>query len=179
MTTTPTTEAEAVAALSCSKDIVFFTKLAAELRLAELTKPPPILYQDNAAAISFFKSKSDTRRTRHLDIGHHYVRDLLSAGLVDIRSCPTEFMTADILTKPLGPRLHSASMLGELCAAPAVAVPAGAAVFAVPAVPAVPAAVRRRRRRRRRRLKTSNPAVRRCLKTSDPAAQSGGVGVRR
>ena len=32
---------------------------------------------------------------------YHYVREALSNGVIDLAYCPTEQMTADILTKPV------------------------------------------------------------------------------
>ena len=40
-------------------------------------------------------------RTKHIDIKFHYVREVLQEGVIELVYCPTNSMTADILTKPL------------------------------------------------------------------------------
>ena len=37
-------------------------------------------------------------RTKHIDIKYHYVREALTNGVIDLVYCPTQQMTADILT---------------------------------------------------------------------------------
>ena len=43
-----------------------------------------------------------TRRSKYIDIRYHVVRDAVTTGLIELRSCPTEEMIADMLTKNLG-----------------------------------------------------------------------------
>ena len=40
-------------------------------------------------------------RTKHIDIKFHNVREALEDGIIDLTYCPTEQMTADMLTKPI------------------------------------------------------------------------------
>ena len=42
-----------------------------------------------------------SKRTKHIDIWHHFIRDHLKKGDISLEWVPTEDMTADILTKPL------------------------------------------------------------------------------
>ncbi|RWS06056.1 Copia protein-like protein, partial [Dinothrombium tinctorium] len=43
----------------------------------------------------------------HIDIRHHFIREKVDSGLVEIEYMPSEEMIADILTKPLpGPRFQ-------------------------------------------------------------------------
>ncbi len=60
----------------------------------------PILV-DNQGAIKVAKNDSSSTRTIHIDIQYHFVRDSLSKKLFKIDYCPTNGMTADLLTKPL------------------------------------------------------------------------------
>jgi len=64
-----------------------------------------ILHQDNTSSIRLEKNgkASSTKRTRHIDIRYSFVTDRLKASgsRLDIQHCPTEEMSADILTKPL------------------------------------------------------------------------------
>ena len=41
------------------------------------------------------------KRTKHIDIRHHFVREAVEDGTISITYCPSEEMVADILTKGL------------------------------------------------------------------------------
>ena len=41
------------------------------------------------------------RRAKHIDIKHHFVRERVSDGSIELKYCPTNEMVADILTKGL------------------------------------------------------------------------------
>lgn len=41
-------------------------------------------------------------RTKHIDIRHHFVRELVADKVIMIKYCPTVNMRADILTKMFG-----------------------------------------------------------------------------
>ena len=60
----------------------------------------PVFY-DNQAAKAIAELDVDTKRSRHIDIRWHYVRELCQAGVVKVLWCPTAEMLADLLTKPL------------------------------------------------------------------------------
>jgi hypothetical protein len=64
---------------------------------------PTIIYEDNQSAINLAVAPHITRKSRHIHIRHHFIRDLVAKGIVQIVHLPTHLMTADILTKPLGP----------------------------------------------------------------------------
>lgn len=40
-----------------------------------------------------------TRRHKHIDIRFHAIKQLKQECIIDFKYCPTEFMTADTLTK--------------------------------------------------------------------------------
>ena len=41
------------------------------------------------------------KRTKHIDIKHHFIREAIHAGTILLEYCQTNQMIADILTKPL------------------------------------------------------------------------------
>jgi len=60
------------------------------------------LMQDNKSTICLAKNgKSNSDRTRHIDIRYYFVHQYLEDGTMTIEYCPTLDMIADILTKPL------------------------------------------------------------------------------
>ena len=53
-------------------------------------------------------SKEDTcyTRTKHIDIGHHFIRDSVKVGDIELQYCATNDMVADVLTKALARDKH-------------------------------------------------------------------------
>jgi hypothetical protein len=64
---------------------------------------PCILYCDNQAARTMAKAQFSGSKTRHIKINHHYIRELIDIGEIDVVYCPTGDMVADIMTKALPP----------------------------------------------------------------------------
>lgn len=58
------------------------------------------IYGDNRGAIDLSKNPVSRQRSKHIDIRHHFLREILVNGKIDIVYCPTEEMVADIFTKP-------------------------------------------------------------------------------
>ena len=61
----------------------------------------PIAYVDNQSAISIARDRTSSKRSKHMDIRYHYIRELIEEGLVDIKYVETKNMLADSLTKTL------------------------------------------------------------------------------
>jgi hypothetical protein len=97
------TEAEYIGMYEASKIIMWLRQL-----LTELGYPPPhptILYEDNKSAIHIVENGNDKGRTKHMDVRCHLIRDLVTSGVTKVQYMPTESMVADILTKPLDPKI--------------------------------------------------------------------------
>jgi len=60
----------------------------------------PIFY-DNTSAINIFKNPCQHKRTKHIDVCHHFLRDNVEKGLVLKNFCATNDQIADIFTKAL------------------------------------------------------------------------------
>jgi hypothetical protein len=97
--TLSTAEAEYVAATHAAKEAVWLRRLKGEL-LSPLVNPT-MIYCDNQAALKLATDDNYRARTKHIDICYHYIRQVISAGEIAITYCPTDDMTADILTKAL------------------------------------------------------------------------------
>lgn len=52
-------------------------------------------------------------RTKHIDVRHHFVREVLKDGIIKIEYIPTTKMAADILTKGL-PKQKYYSCINDL-----------------------------------------------------------------
>ena len=57
-----------------------------------------IIYEDNLGAIYLVKNQQVSARTKHIDIRHHYLRDL-QGDRIDIRFVRSEDNASDIMTK--------------------------------------------------------------------------------
>ena len=58
--------------------------------------------EDNEGAINMATNHFSTRRTRHVDVKHHIVRDTVEGGVVQIHYVKSGEQHADLLTKALG-----------------------------------------------------------------------------
>jgi hypothetical protein len=59
------------------------------------------VYEDNQGAIALAKNPEFHKRTKHIDIRYHFVREKVEDGQVCLQYCPTQDMLADIMTKPI------------------------------------------------------------------------------
>jgi hypothetical protein len=59
------------------------------------------LYCDNKSAIAMSKNLVYHNRTRHIAIEHHFIREAIEEGEVELKFCKTEEQVADIFTKEL------------------------------------------------------------------------------
>ena len=101
--TLSTAEAETVAATDASKDAVWISKL-----ISEMDKEPTsvTLYTDNQPCIQIAKRLGAQSRTKHIDVRHLFIQELVSEKKITISYCPTRYMKADILTKALQKSKH-------------------------------------------------------------------------
>ena len=111
-----------VATSSCESEYMALfeaTKEALNLRqlFSELTKKPPQtvkIYADNQGSIALAKHPSFHKRTKHINMRFHAVRDYVANNSVYITYIPSKDNTADMFTKPLaGVKLnHFSSIRG-------------------------------------------------------------------
>ena len=62
---------------------------------------PTVIYEDNQSTISMTKNPTFHRRTKHIGIKYHFVREQVKNEFIKIMYCPSEEMIADIFTKGL------------------------------------------------------------------------------
>ena len=60
-----------------------------------------IVNEDNQGAIIMANNKFSSKRTRHIDVKHHAIRDAVEEGKVKVEYVVTEEQHADVLTKAL------------------------------------------------------------------------------
>ena len=99
LVTLSTAEAEYVAATHAAKECIWLRRLTGEI-LPPVTEPTT-LHCDNQAALKLAQDDNYHARTKHIDQRYHFIRDVVKRGHVELEYCPTDDMTADILTKAL------------------------------------------------------------------------------
>lgn len=95
------TEAEYMALTEAAKETVYLRNLLEEMCYMEHQYKPITVYCDNQGAQKLMRNPMYHSRTKHIDIRHHYVRDVFQSGKLDVSYIPTERMIADVLTKSL------------------------------------------------------------------------------
>jgi hypothetical protein len=70
------------------------------------TKLMAIIYEDNLGAIYLTRNQQVSARTKHIDIRHHYMRDLLGEKRMDVRFLKSGNNSSDICTKNTPRDIH-------------------------------------------------------------------------
>lgn len=97
-----TCEAEYIGQTQASKEAVWLRSLLAELsKVGERSLPTTVIYSDNQGAIALAKNPQFHGRSKHIDIQHHYVREKVVDGTVELTYIDTSRQIADGLTKAL------------------------------------------------------------------------------
>ena len=93
-----TAEAEYIAAGSCCTQLLWMQKLLHDYGICQdhLT-----IYCDNTSAINISKSPVQHSRTKHIEIRHHFIRELVEDGTRTLEFIYTDDQKADLFTKPL------------------------------------------------------------------------------
>ena len=63
---------------------------------------PTPMHADNQAAIGMAEQQKFSKRTKHIAIHHHYVKELVEKGDIKMVYVPTSETIADTMTKPFG-----------------------------------------------------------------------------
>ncbi|CAA7024876.1 unnamed protein product [Microthlaspi erraticum] len=93
-----TTEDEYMALAEAAKEAVWLHGLMNELGFKQEAVQ---IYCDSQSAITLAKNVVFHERTKHIAVKFHFIRDLISMGLVQVLKIATEYNPADILTKVL------------------------------------------------------------------------------
>ena len=72
------------------------------LSLTKLPSPLPFpIFCDNQSTCTIANADTISSRTKHIDIHHHFIRQIINDGSFTTTWITTSDMTADIFTKPL------------------------------------------------------------------------------
>lgn len=96
------TEAEYIALAEATQELLWIKRILEDFN--QDTDEPTTVYEDNQSCIRMLESNSASQRTKHVDTKYHFIRDLYKLRHIAVKYLPSEHMTADLLTKPLGPQ---------------------------------------------------------------------------
>jgi hypothetical protein len=94
--------AEYYAAGSTCSEIIHYRQLSSDLGWP--TSFPTDLAVDNKTAMNLANAPEVSRKSRHIFIKHHWIRELVANGLIRLVYVSTKLMRANLLTKYLPPR---------------------------------------------------------------------------
>ena len=93
-------EAEYMAASAAVQEALHVRSLLSSLGMEQSAATK--IYEDNQGCIAMSENAMGQRRTKHIDIRYHFIRERVESGEVKLCYVPTEQQLADLLTKPLG-----------------------------------------------------------------------------
>ncbi|KAJ3655891.1 hypothetical protein Zmor_014999 [Zophobas morio] len=98
------TEAEYMALTEAAKEATFIQKFLLELGFAQLSQM--VLFSDNQGALRLAQYPVYHARSKHIDLRHHYIREVVKNDSLTIQHVPSQDMIGDIFTKGLASIKH-------------------------------------------------------------------------
>lgn len=100
------TEAEYMALSESCKEVIYLRNILSELIV--INKNVPLcISSDNQSSIKLASNPLFyNKRTKHIDIRHHFLRECVSSRIIEIKYVSTSDMPADIFTKTLSTEKH-------------------------------------------------------------------------
>jgi hypothetical protein len=81
------------------QEVSFLQHMLNEMKLK--THEPIVLYQDNQGCIKVTVNPEFHKRTKHIDVRYHYVRQKVKEGVIRLTYVHTKANVADIFTKAM------------------------------------------------------------------------------
>ena len=102
-TATSTTEAEYIGLCSAAKEATWIRNFLQDIGRSKYAckSQATRIHGDNQSALRLVANPEFHSRTKHIDVQHHYIRELLEDGTISVEYVSTSKMAADCLTKPL------------------------------------------------------------------------------
>ena len=99
-----TVEAEYVAMSRCAQQMVWMQTWLDEVEVVHTM--PGVIKGDSQGAIALAKTTKDHGKVKHIDIRHHYIRELVKSESIIFEQIPSADNLADLFTKPLAREHH-------------------------------------------------------------------------
>jgi hypothetical protein len=98
-------EGEYVGMSEVGKAIIRFRQVLAAIGFPQYG--PTVVFQDSNSAIKLAEGPSIKRKSKHIFVREHYIRDLIKQNYVQLEKVATADQKADMLTKPKTPSKHT------------------------------------------------------------------------
>jgi hypothetical protein len=105
------TEAELYACTMAAQEATWLSTLLAEFNHPQVT---PTLWCDNLSTIALAKNPMYHSRTKHIQLRHFFIREMVEEGTLLLRHVPTEDNLADNFTKPAPSADYLLSLLPKI-----------------------------------------------------------------
>lgn len=99
LVTLSTTESEYVAAATASKEVIWLRQLLTDLGYP--SEQPTTLFVDNQSALRLIRNPEFHKRTKHIDVKFHFIREKVEDKQIDVKYISTEQQLSDLFTKGL------------------------------------------------------------------------------
>lgn len=90
-------EAEYVALSAAATEAIWISGILEDLHIVA---NPVTIFEDNRGCVCMAKNL-ESKRTKHIDVKHHFIRDLVASGMLIVESIGTRDQLADLFTKSL------------------------------------------------------------------------------
>lgn len=97
-------KAEYIAAVSSACQALWLRRLLADL--SQEQEGATDILCDNKAAIAMTKNPVYHGRSKHIDIHHHFIQEVVANGQIDLKFCKIDEQVADIFTMALSQAKH-------------------------------------------------------------------------
>jgi hypothetical protein len=92
------TEAEYIAISAAAREAKWIRQLL--LDLGYPVSGPTTIFEDNKGCEAIAMNRRTDKRSKHIDVRYHFIRDMIERMEVHIEHIPTAQMVADVMTKP-------------------------------------------------------------------------------
>ncbi|UYV79406.1 hypothetical protein LAZ67_17002496, partial [Cordylochernes scorpioides] len=99
-----TTESEYIAASKAKKEAIWLRQFLGELHQEQVK--PTTIFCDNQSCIRLVHNPEYHKRTKHIDISYHFIRDHFQKHAIDLLYVCSNDQAADIFTKALPPERY-------------------------------------------------------------------------
>ena len=94
-----TAEAEYMGLTDAAKEAIYLRNLLSDFGLSPTS--PVLVYGDNQSSIAISRNPINHSAMKHVHVKHHFVREKVENGDIELRYIPIAKMLADAMTKPL------------------------------------------------------------------------------
>ena len=91
------TEAEYIAATDAACEAIWLRRLLSDLQ--QKIEEPIVICYDNMSTIAMTKNPVFHARTKHIELRHQFIRDLVGEGEIQLQFVSTNDQPVDVLTK--------------------------------------------------------------------------------